>query len=237
MNKIDFSKYKFRASSLSKIMGNKMKGELSLTAQSYLKTIWIKQVYGRERDISNKYMDKGNYAELTDSLDIVSDHYEKLILSKDLNSENLSNDYLTGTPDLLSIADRVVDIKSSWDIFTFSEADGSNKDYKWQLWAYMSLTGRKKADLAYCLSNSAVWQIENEHKRKMYNFKHLEGAEEYEELSQYWESFFEKNMMFDDIEMKKRIKVFSFDFEEDLIEKVEERVQECRQYLNGIKAL
>lgn len=229
-----FDNYKFRASCLGKLMVRKMKGQLSLTTQSYLKDIYIKEVYGRERDLSNKYMDKGNYAEQTDSLDILSDHYSKLILSKDLNSEPVSNKFMTGTPDILKIKDLVIDIKSSWSMHTFFEADGRNKDYEWQGWAYMWMTKRKKFDLAYCLANAPLWMVENEHRKKMYNFKHIEGTDEYEEISQYWENYYEKNMLFDDLDMKKRIKVFTFDFDKKLIPEVEQRIEECRHYLNTL---
>lgn len=231
----DFSSYKFRASSLGKLMCNgRKKGELSETTKSYLLEVFIKEKYGRERDYSNKYMDKGNYAEQTESLDILSDHYGKLILSKDLNSEPVSNDFMTGTPDILKIKDKVVDIKSSWDMITFAQADGSNRDYEWQLWAYMWMTGRRKADLAYCLTDAPLWMIENEHKRKMYNFRHLEGTDEYQELFDFWWAFYEKNMKFDDIPINDRIKVFTFDFDKERIPLVKKRIQECREYLKTI---
>lgn len=235
MTKFDFSKYKFRASTLGKLMVNgRKKGELSVTTQSYLRDIYIKEVYGRERDISNKYTDKGNYAELTNSLDILSEHYNTLFLSTDLNNTEVENDYMTGHIDINKLPDRVIDIKSSWSIHTFFEADGTNKEYEWQGWAYMWMAGKKKFDLAYCLANAPLWMVENEHKRKMYNFAHIQGTDEYEEISQYWEGFYEKNMLFDDMPMGKRIRVFSFDFDETLVPKVIERIEQCREYLNNL---
>lgn len=236
MNNIDFSKYKFRASSLGKIMTDgRKKGELSETTKTYLLSIWIKQVYGRERDYSNKYMEKGNYAELTDSLDIISEYYKKPFTSKDLNKAEVENEFMTGHIDINKLEDRVIDIKSSWDMQTFFEADGSNKDYFWQGWSYMWMTGKKQFDLAYCLSNASDWQIENEHKKKMYNFKEFEGTEEYQGLFDYWWDFFQKNMKFDDVPMSERIRVFSQEFDESRVEKVIKRIEQCREYLQNLK--
>lgn len=71
------------------------------------------------------------------------------------NETKFENDWITGTPDIIN-GDTVIDIKSSFDIFTFYNAkfDSVSKDYWWQLQAYMALTGCKHARLVYVLCDT-----------------------------------------------------------------------------------
>lgn len=223
-----FDKYLFRCSSLGKLMvnGRSKSDPLSETTKSYLMEIFIAEVYGRSRDISNKYMEKGILVE-EDSLNLITNHYGKLFIK---NKENLKNRFICGTPDIIDR--KVIDAKSSWDIWTFAKADGSNTDYYWQLQGYMWLTGKGSADLIYCLNDSPEHLIFDEVRKQMYirGLVGQEGTEAFEEM----EKQVEKNMKFGDIPEKERVKVFKYKRNPEDIKKLKERVKEARSYLNKL---
>jgi len=224
----NFDNYKFRCSSLGKIMtpARSKKDVLSQTAKSYLKEVFIKEVYGREKDIYSEEMEKGNYTE-QDSLTLIQHHYDNGLILK--NQETVENEYIIGTPDIVT-EDRIVDAKSSWDIWTFFNADGNNKDYEWQLKGYMMLKEKRKADLCYCLNNTPDWMMVSEKTRQMYR-RHIEdGSQDMLDM----EARIEKNMIYDDIPEKERIKVFSFELTDEDIENIKSKVIEARKYLNEL---
>jgi hypothetical protein len=227
MNNVDFSTYKFRCSELGLLMVNprSKKEKLSKTTMSALDDIYIREVWGRDKDISSKYLDKGNYTE-EDSIDLLYKKYGKLFIK---NKEHLSNDFITGTPDIID--DEIYDLKSSWDIWTFRASDGSNKDYFWQGLGYMWLTKRLKFRLAYCLNDTPEHLVVGEQKRAVYGAgqdpESIEGMETMEKV--------EKNLIFKDIPWEKRIKVFEYDFNADLVEQLKTRIMDAREYLNTVE--
>jgi hypothetical protein len=229
MKKTNWNTYKFRPSSLGRLMTNgRSKSEpLGETTKAYLKEIFIEEMYGRKKDISNKFTEKGILTE-EDSLDLVTKHYGKLFIK---NKEKLANKFITGTPDII-LPKKVIDIKSSWDIWTFANADGGNKDYYWQLQGYMWLTGTDVADLIYCLNNSPEHLIFDEQRHQMYRLGLVdqEGTEAFIAM----ENEVEHNMKFDDIPAEQRIKVFGFDYNPEDIERIKERVIISREYLSTL---
>jgi len=88
---MNFDNYKFRCSSLGKIMTNprNKKDILSQTAKSYLMEVFIKEVYGREKDIYSEEMEKGNYTE-QDSLTLIQHYYNDGLILK--NQETIENE-------------------------------------------------------------------------------------------------------------------------------------------------
>lgn len=145
--------FKIRCSAIGQIMANsRTKGQLSKTAQSYAQE-WLKeQIYGRPKFMTNKYVEKGLQME-DEAIQFVSDSTDYGFLIK--NEESFENDFLTGTPDIIT-KDEIIDIKCSWDCFTFPLFYEAlpNKDYYWQLQGYMELTNRDKASIVYCLMNT-----------------------------------------------------------------------------------
>jgi hypothetical protein len=118
----------------------------------------------------------------------------------------LSSDYFTGTPDLI-LEDEVIDIKCSWDAFTFPLFDTElpNKDYFYQLQIYMHLTGKKKARVVYLLLNTP------------------------EEVAP-WEAKYN----YDAIPKEKRIKTFEVAYDSEVIEKLQNRVKDIREYIKSL---
>jgi hypothetical protein len=119
------------------------------------------------------------------------------------NEKFFEDEFFCGTPDL--IVDSVVyDIKCSWDCFTFPlfENEIPNKDYFYQLQVYMHLTGCKKAVLTYVLLNTP------------------------EELT------YEEKHNYDSMDKKYRIKTYAFDYNQNIIDVLKEKVTNVREYIN-----
>jgi hypothetical protein len=225
-----FSKYKFRSHAGGRLMTDpRSKTEkLSETTKSYLLECYIDMVYGRKKEIHSKYITKGLEVE-EDSLTLYS-RVNKRPFNK--NQERMENDFICGTPDII-LADRVIDIKSSWSIHTFFDAksDGINKNYFWQLQCYMALTGKEKATLAYCLVDTPLMLIEDEKRKLAYRMGAITN-ESPDYLAACEE--IEKNMTFQDIPIKERVFEIEVTRDDEAIEKLYNRIELCREYLDGL---
>lgn len=121
------------------------------------------------------------------------------------NEKFFEDEFFCGTPDL--IVDGVVyDIKCSWDAFSFPffENEIPTKDYFYQLQVYMHLTGCKKAVLTYVLLNTPNFMI--------YETKHD----------------------YDAMDKKYRIKTFEIDYNLEVIEKLQKKVENVREFLQTL---
>ena len=195
--------FKCRASCSGNLATNPQKKTevLSETTKTYLQE-WVKeQIYGVRKEISSKYLTKGT--------DMEDEAIDKAIEWLDLpfalkNEESFENDFFTGTPDII-LSDCVLDIKNSWDCFTFPlfEDEIPTKDYMYQLQVYMHLTGLKKAKLVYML---------------------LDTPETYNTPA----------INYDHIDQNKRHKVFEIDYDQTIIDMLIERVKESRIYINTL---
>jgi hypothetical protein len=219
---IDFSKYQFRCSGLGYLMTEaRSKTEtLSESTKTYLRDIFIKEVYGRTQEKTSKYLEKGIYVE-EDSLTLMGNHFEGELMLK--NKATFENSFIKGTPDFLS-KKKVRDAKSSWSIWTFAAADGSNKNYFWQLQGYMWLTKRKEAELVYCLVDTPDHMIDDEKRKIGWKGGMLELPEDVE-------AEIENNCRYSDIPESERVKVFKFEFDQEAINSLKSRIREARKYL------
>ena len=121
---------------------------LSETTKSYIRAVAKQDFYGYNVELNNKYINKGNLQE-NDSIALLNTvHFSNY--SK--NTERLNNEWLTGEADIV-LDDQIVDIKTSWSLETFpaTSEEGINKDYEWQLRAYMMLYNKNYASLVYCM--------------------------------------------------------------------------------------
>jgi len=218
------SDIKFRASRIGDLMSKSTtKGEaFGQVAKSYMTEIYIGKKYGRYKDIYSKYMEKGIEAE-EDSITLLS-KIDRWLYVK--NEENLSNEFITGTPDII-IADFVDDVKTSWDIFTFfaSKRDKLNKRYECQLQCYMWLTGKSRARLRYCLTNTPESIINDELRKLSYQIP-VESAE----FSRAEEKL-RREMEFDDIPLSERVVTHIIDRDEKTINDIQERVILAREWI------
>ena len=220
--------FKIRSSAVSNIMASPKGGALiSVGAQTYCET-WLKeQIYGSKKEFSSKYTSKGNEVE-ENSIDFLAANSEFGMLFK--NEEHYQDEFKTGTPDIIT-ADLVIDIKNSWDCFSFPFFSDKipNKDYYWQLQSYMSLTGKEKAKLIYILSDTPAYLIEKE---AYYKSK----AEGFEDLNQDIYEQLVNNLTYPEVDNKLKIKTFEIERNDEDIERINSKVKDCRKFIETLKA-
>lgn len=225
-----FDNYKFHPSSLGKVMtGSRTKDPFGETAKKHLMQCYVESIYGRTTDVTNKYLEKGVMAE-EDSLTLYS-RVKKEVFIK--NKDVIENDFLIGTPDIIS-PPFVIDIKTSWDIFTFHNVIPSalNKEYWWQLQGYMDLTEADHAKLVYCLVDTPLKLIQDEQKKLAWRL----GVIDEQEDELYWAGCeeIEKNMTFEDIPIHERYIEFTIDRDQEAIDSAHEKIELCREFLNAM---
>jgi len=216
----------FRCSSLGHIMTEaKGKTGISETCKKHLIDVYVSRTYGRNTNIHNRYTIKGLAVE-EDSLTLYSRVSKKFYVK---NEDNIKNEFICGTPDIIA-DDKVIDIKSSWDIITYyrNVFGDLNKQYYWQLQGYMALTGKDHAELAYCLVNTPDTLVNDQKRRLMWSMGLIDATQEFDEAC----AEIEKLAIYDDIPMQDRVHVIKIDRDEDALKKLYERVTACREYMN-----
>jgi len=194
--------FKLRASAGGKLATNpRLKNEtLSQTTKTYVET-WVKErIYGTRKDFDSKYTDKGNILE-DEAIDTAIEWLDLPFVIK--NEEFFEDEYFMGTPDLI-LEDMVLDVKCSWDCFTFPlfDAELPTKDYFYQLQIYMHLTGKTSGKVVYLLLNTPE------------NVASWEPKHDYSEIDQ-----------------KYRIKTFDVVYDPAVIEMLQNRVIESRNHI------
>lgn len=217
---------KIRCSQIGKIMTSpRTKGErFSQTAKTYILELAVAEKYGIEKEFWSRYTDKGNQVEI-DSIKLVGDVLDVGFVYK--NEELLSNDWVTGTPDINT--DVLIDVKSSWDAFTFFdkilEDELKNKDYYYQLQGYMWLTEKQSAILAYCLVNTPLQIVEDEIRREYWKHNLID-----ENLD--LRHFVEQKHIYTHIPAEKRVRTHVIERNEQCINDIKTRIEECRELYN-----
>lgn len=228
---IDFSKTLIRASSFGELMTEpvskeaKAAGELSKSAKTCLIKTYVKEVYGREKDISTKQMEKGTVGE-EKGIKMLS-HFIGRPLVK--NEIQYKNDWVCGHPDVFD-GDKVYDTKLSWDLWSFlpNVTETLDKGYFYQIQAYMWLTGRNSGAIAYVLTDCPEQIIEQE---KFYLLKRMNVISE--ESPEYIEAAagLEINLIYPDIPLNEKILIINVDRDDEVIEKMKVKVEKAREYL------
>lgn len=199
--------FKIRCSAIGEIMtkSRSKSNPLSKTTESYLQE-WVKeQIYGVKNFKGNKYTQKGIEVEDA-SINYIADELGYHFLAK--NESHFENDFLTGTPDVIT-NELVIDVKNSWDMFTFPlfEEEIPTKGYYYQLQGYMALTGKQNAKLIYTLMDTP------------------------EELINNWT---DAPYSYEGLESKYRIKEFNIERDQEVISDIYKKVEECREYITQL---
>ena len=174
---------------------------LSETTKSYIRSVAKQDFYGYNLELNNKYILKGINQE-DDSINLLNSvnftNYSK-------NTERLNNEWLTGEADII-LDDRIIDIKTSWSLETFPATleEAINKDYEWQLRAYMMLYDKNYASLVYCMVSTDPSLLN-----------------EWENLSLH---------QVDHIDPSKRITSILFERDLELEEEIKVRLHYCTEY-------
>ena len=219
---------KVRCSQIGKIMTNpRTKGErLSLTTKSYILELAIQQKYGIHKEFWSRYTDKGIEVE-EEAIKLVENVLNVGFIYK--NEERITNEYITGVPDVNT--DVLIDVKSSWDAFTFFEKvvedEVKNKDYYYQLQGYMWLTDKQEALLCYCLVDTPLQIVEDEIRREHWKQNLISESDDLR-------AFVEAKHSYTHIDPLKRVKTYVIKRDEEVIEAIKTRIEECREYYNQI---
>ena len=217
-----------RCSAIGKIMTSpRSKGEvLSQTTKSYIKELVLEHKYGIRKEINSRYLDKGNMVE-NESIELTEKVLDLDLIVK--NESYFENDFICGTPDII-MGDTIIDVKSSWSAHTFPfflDEELPNKDYYYQLQGYMALTGATKGMVVYCLINTPEEIVLDEIRRTSWSRHELDVTEETEaEVRQQHE--------FDHIPEVNRVKAYHIERNEDVIQAIYDRVNECKIYYNRL---
>ena len=218
---------KIRSSAIGKIMTNpKTKGEsLSQTTKTYLQELAVQEVYNIRKEFSSRYTDKGNEVEEL-SIALCNDVLGLGFIYK--NEEHFSNDWITGTPDV-NTNEILLDVKSSWDAttFPFFDTELKNKDYFYQLQGYMWLTNKTEALLCYCLIDTPLQIVEDEIRREHWKASLIEESLDLR-------AFVQAKHTFGHIPKEKRVKTFKIAKDDEVIEAIKTRIEECREYYNEL---
>lgn len=221
---MDFSTYLFHCSGLANLMvKSKTKDDpLSQTTKSYLRDIFIQEVYKRKKYTDSKYTKKGTMVE-PDTMDLVKTVTGKTYFK---NNKTLANEWITGTPDIITL-ESIKDVKSSWDLWTFAEVTEkkARDDYYYQLLGYMWLSGLTRAELMYGLVNTPEFMVEDELK-KIYLLNRLVGDFDVEK--------YKPNYIFDDIPAKERLKTFILEYDQLVIDAIKTQIEYSRAYLGSL---
>jgi hypothetical protein len=218
---------KIRSSAIGKIMTNpKTKGEsLSQTTKTYLQELAVQEVYGIRKEFSSRYTDKGNEVEEL-SIALCNDVLGLGFIYK--NEEHFSNDWITGTPDV-NTNEILLDVKSSWDAttFPFFDTELKNKDYFYQLQGYMWLTDKEECLLCYCLIDTPLQIVEDEIRREHWKASLIEESLDLR-------AFVQSKHTFGHIPKEKRVKTFKIAKDDEVIEAIKTRIEQCREYYNEL---
>lgn len=228
---MDFSNWKCRASATrtlcTKGTDKKSMGE---TAKKLLLDVYVKEKYGRDREIVNKYIDKGNAVEelsMTLYCRNVKTFYKK-------NEQRFENEFICGTPDIITDDKTIIDLKSSWSIHTFFDVFTKklNPVYEYQLQSYMALTGCNQAKLVYALISTPFPLIQDEIKRLQWKMGTID--QDTNEAFKAAAEYLEASMQYEDIPMNERFVEFAIDRNEEIINSIYDHVKEGREFLNKI---
>lgn len=221
---------KIRSSAIGKLMASpRNKGEvLSETAKTYIQDLFKENELGIAREFWSRYTDKGLQME-DEAIDFAGQVLGWEFVVK--NEESFENDWITGTPDVLTKT-LLADIKCSWDGNTFPlfDTELKNKDYFWQMQGYMWLTGLEQAELVYCLMDTPHQIVEDEVRRAHWKAGLIDEDIDLREAvqSQHTFSHLPNNL---------RIKRFIVERNEDAIDNIKEKVELAREYYEQLKSI
>ncbi|MCE4064309.1 hypothetical protein LXM63_04330 [Chryseobacterium gleum] len=229
------------------------KPELSKGVVTHLTDIHKGFFMKRDRQISNKFTEKGIIVE-EKSITLYSEVKNTLFLK---NQKYYKNKFIHGTPD--NVQKKVRDMKNSWslDSFPMYETVIGNKDYEWQLQGYMELTGIKEAELVYALVDTPNKIIVDELRRLDWkqgiydingNVKEdriplvVETVTNMIYTEQGLDEFCQESMSiekkwftdFFEIPKELRIKVFELEYSKEAIQALYEQIRLCRERLNSL---
>lgn len=219
--KIKISEYE---AELPKLELHKNDLHLSETCLSYVEKWAKEQLYGRRKEFTSKYTDKGNLCE-DDAIQQCAEYYRWGMVSK--NTQCFEDEHFTGTPDIL-LQKSVDDTKVSWDFDTFPLFDEvPNKNYEWQGHIYKALTGREMFGLHYNLMDApeSIVLAEAWRQVRKKGLDELE-ADLYDEVKEH--------MTYSHLPISLRLKSWFFERNKIAEDLAREQVEKINKYINTL---
>lgn len=234
---IDFSKTLIRCSSLGVLFtepqsaADKKAGALSKTAQAHLIKIYIKEVWGRRKEVYTKHMEKGVLAE-PELIRLLSEYDGKQYTK---NEEYKFNNWICGTADIVE-PEEIQEGKASWEPETFLPQliTPLDKTYFYQIQGYCWLWDKKRGQLRYGLVNTPDSIIKDE-QRYLLNSMHVATDLNPEYLKAEAELL--KNHIFDDIPTEEKVISFEVERDEEVIAQIPGKVIQARNFLQQFHEL
>jgi hypothetical protein len=220
-----------------KIESYKHVPHLSESCKTKLAEIYTAATTERKKDVKSKFMEKGLLLEedaITQYSLLTGKMYRK-------NTVRLNNGMVEGEFDIEDEdTDTILDTKVCWDIFTFDAKVSKRFDpvYEWQGDTYMWLRNRKNFRLIYSLLNTPAYLVKREELKLMYEFfgsesNYQDSSEELKGL--YNEALIQinKNHLYDDLPLQRKIRVYETIRSEERIEQLKSAIPHWRNYLNN----
>lgn len=214
--------------------------QLSETAKSFIKEIWLRNKYGYSEMIEVNSTEKGlfNEEEAVNMLcELDGRFYEK-------NERRMQKGYITGECDIYyedHLTKEIHDIKCSYNLKTFiaiTDIKDVPSNYIYQLHAYMYLYDADVAYLRYVLTDTPEHLVRKEKDRLKYKYYHSSMLPEEEaELEAYLEPMLqqiERNHKYD-IPLEQRVKTFEIKRNDELFEtQILSRIPYAKQYYDSL---
>lgn len=204
---------------------------LSKTAIKYLMKRYAWDRYNNKiaaTGVARSPVAKGNQLE-DEAIAMLSDfdkaNYKKITESK-------SNDYLLGCCDIFcSEQDKIIDVKTVWNINTFLPhlTDPLDKKYWYQMQGYLEVYNVSHGEVCYVLLNTPPHLIERE--RAKYTEKYVFGEIDRERYDEEMEKL-DMAFSYDKIPNRRRIIRFVVERHPDIMPIIYHRVEKCRVWLN-----
>ncbi len=230
-------KFIARASNIGKLMTNDHSGKgPGKTAITELEKMAAFDKYGYQEHFSNKYTEKGiNNEQL--GIEMAKRQLGWFDVDPNAPKIRLFNDWLTGEPDVHT-ATLGADIKCSFDWFTYPkmEVECPNKDYFYQMQAYMALSEKKEWSLVYVLTDMPEQMIIDEARRMAWKMATLPtyfkmSQEQIEEVAQ---EKIQSQYTFGQIPEEKRVKEFLIQRDDLVISDMKDKVEFLQSIYNQI---
>jgi hypothetical protein len=239
---INFDNIKFRASSWGNLLSepqakaDKEAGKLGLSCQKELLKIYRKEIWQwDEDDVYTVPMEKGTLVQ-TDSIFMYSKVQGQLFTE---NSEHLENEWFKGTPDVflgetIRTATQVDDMKNSCLLSNYTDkmVETVTPAQKCQLNCYYDLTGASGGNIVHALMSLPQEMFEKECEKVLWRMTNNgEAATEYSPAYLEEVERLKKKWIYDHIPEEERIFIQPVPKDEELIEKMKQKVPRLREWL------
>jgi hypothetical protein len=140
------------------------------------------------------------------------------------NKTGIKNEFLRGIPDIIE-HDKVIDIKSPWDIESFLEnlTKELTDAYWWQVQGYLDITKLEIGEISYCLMSHPSDLVDAEVDR----LRQVGFDSTVDKLR--------SSLTFDEIAPNERRIKFVVERDQEAIDKIHKRVLKCREFLSEIE--